>query len=227
MKVKSEREVAQSCPTLSMDCSLPGSSIRGIFQAGVLEWGAIAFSEQAPKDVKLPREPSASPTAGHTRAVLAWDGAPPSGGSKRRDPQPPNRPGQASTRTPPASGSDTPQRPRQGSVSGGQGSLDPSRLRQTLSRRAPPTLKDDTGPRQGEDHGPHHASPPSLGPPLLAQPQQREASVTSVSSRVSPSPSGQEESHHAPSKQLTVPTTQLRWPQASHFRCDKTSLMKH
>ena len=46
MKVKSEREVAQSCPTLSdpMDYSLPGSSIHGIFQAGVLEWGAIAFS---------------------------------------------------------------------------------------------------------------------------------------------------------------------------------------
>ena len=47
MKVKSESEVAQSCPTLSdpMDCSLPGSSIHGIFQAKVLEWGAIAFSE--------------------------------------------------------------------------------------------------------------------------------------------------------------------------------------
>ena len=44
MKVKSEREVTQSCPTLSMDCSLPGSSIHGIFQARVLEWGAIAFS---------------------------------------------------------------------------------------------------------------------------------------------------------------------------------------
>ena len=45
-KVKSESEVAQSCPTLSdpMDCSLPGSSILGIFQARVLEWGAIAFS---------------------------------------------------------------------------------------------------------------------------------------------------------------------------------------
>ena len=42
-----ESEVAQSCPTLrdSMDCSLPGSSIHGIFQARVLEWGAIAFSE--------------------------------------------------------------------------------------------------------------------------------------------------------------------------------------
>ena len=46
MKVKSESEVAQSCPTLSdpMDFSLPGSSIHGIFQARVLEWGAIAFS---------------------------------------------------------------------------------------------------------------------------------------------------------------------------------------
>ena len=46
MKVKSESEVAQSCPTPGdpMDCSLPGSSIHGIFQAGVLEWGAIAFS---------------------------------------------------------------------------------------------------------------------------------------------------------------------------------------
>ena len=46
MKVKSESEVAQSCPTLSdlMDCSLPGSSVHGIFQATVLEWGAIAFS---------------------------------------------------------------------------------------------------------------------------------------------------------------------------------------
>ena len=46
MKVKRESEVAQSCPTLSdpMDCSLPGSSVHGIFQARVLEWGAIAFS---------------------------------------------------------------------------------------------------------------------------------------------------------------------------------------
>ena len=44
-KVKNESEVAQLCPTLSdpMDCSLPGSSIHGIFQARVLEWGAIAF----------------------------------------------------------------------------------------------------------------------------------------------------------------------------------------
>ena len=46
MKVKSESEVAQSCPTLSnpMDCSPPGSSVNGTFQARVLEWGAIAFS---------------------------------------------------------------------------------------------------------------------------------------------------------------------------------------
>ena len=46
MKVKSESEVAQVCPTLSdpMDCSLPGFSVQGIFQARVLEQGAIAFS---------------------------------------------------------------------------------------------------------------------------------------------------------------------------------------
>ena len=46
MKVKSEKEVAQSCPTLSdpMDCSAPGSSIHGILQARALEWGAIAFT---------------------------------------------------------------------------------------------------------------------------------------------------------------------------------------
>ena len=47
MKVKSESEAAQACPTLSdpMDCSLPGSSIHGIFQPRVLEWGAVAFSK--------------------------------------------------------------------------------------------------------------------------------------------------------------------------------------
>ena len=47
MKVKSESEVAQLCLTLSdpMDCSLPGSSVHGIFQARVLAWGAIAFSD--------------------------------------------------------------------------------------------------------------------------------------------------------------------------------------
>ena len=46
MKVKSKSEVAQLCPTLSdpMDCNLPGSSVHGVFQARVLEWGAITFS---------------------------------------------------------------------------------------------------------------------------------------------------------------------------------------
>ena len=46
MKLKSESEVAQSCPTLPdpMDCGPPGSSVHGIFQVRVLEWGAIAFS---------------------------------------------------------------------------------------------------------------------------------------------------------------------------------------
>ena len=46
MKVKSESKVTESCPTLSdpMDCSLPGSSVHGIFQARVLEWDAVAFS---------------------------------------------------------------------------------------------------------------------------------------------------------------------------------------
>ena len=49
MKVKRESEVAQSCPTLRdpMDCSLPGSSVHGIFQARVGEWGAIAFSRHS------------------------------------------------------------------------------------------------------------------------------------------------------------------------------------
>ena len=49
MKVKSESEVTQSCSTLNnpMECSLPGSSGHGIFQARVLEWGAIAFSKKS------------------------------------------------------------------------------------------------------------------------------------------------------------------------------------
>ena len=52
MKVKSDSQVAQSCPTPSdpMDCSLPGSSVHGIFQARILEWGAIAFSAKPPKE---------------------------------------------------------------------------------------------------------------------------------------------------------------------------------
>ena len=54
MKVKSESEVVQLCLTLSnpMDCSLPGSSIHGIFQAKVLEWGAIAFSTKGSTTTK-------------------------------------------------------------------------------------------------------------------------------------------------------------------------------
>ena len=54
MKVKSESEVAQSCPTLRdpMDCSLPGSSVHGISQARVLEWVAIAFSEYIHIDIQ-------------------------------------------------------------------------------------------------------------------------------------------------------------------------------
>ena len=59
MKVKSESEDAQSCPTLSdpMDWSLPGSSIHGIFQARVLEWGAIAFSREClPTPIFFPGE---------------------------------------------------------------------------------------------------------------------------------------------------------------------------
>ena len=58
--MKSESEVAQSCPTLSdlMDCSLPGSSAHGIFQARVLEWVAIAFSNLdsilKSRDITLP-----------------------------------------------------------------------------------------------------------------------------------------------------------------------------
>ena len=63
MKVKSESEVAQSCPTPSdpMDCSPPGSSVHGIFQARVLEWGAIAFSKSllpSNKDKNKAKKPS-------------------------------------------------------------------------------------------------------------------------------------------------------------------------
>ena len=56
MKVKSESEVAQPYPTPSdpMDCSLAGSSVHGIFQARVLEWGAVAFSVLAIVYLKIP-----------------------------------------------------------------------------------------------------------------------------------------------------------------------------
>ena len=59
MKVKSENEVAQLCPTLSdpMDCSLPDSFIHGIFQARVLEWGAIASSERQPRNLQFTKAP--------------------------------------------------------------------------------------------------------------------------------------------------------------------------
>ena len=70
MKVKSESEVAQSCPAPSdpMDCSLPGSSTHEIFQARVLEWGAIAFSDNAgypgsiPASGIFPGEGNGNPT---------------------------------------------------------------------------------------------------------------------------------------------------------------------
>ena len=67
MKVKSEREVSQSCPTLSdpMDCSPPGSSIHGIFQARVLEWGAIAFSSSAAQSCPTLCDPMNHSTPGH------------------------------------------------------------------------------------------------------------------------------------------------------------------
>ena len=55
-KPESESEVAQLCPTLSdpMDCSLPGSSVHGIFQARILEWGAIAFSDSGLNRLQTP-----------------------------------------------------------------------------------------------------------------------------------------------------------------------------
>ena len=55
MEVKSESEVAQSCPTLSdpMDCSPPGSSVHGIFQARVLEWGAITVAMKETVSIML------------------------------------------------------------------------------------------------------------------------------------------------------------------------------
>ena len=83
--MKSGSEVAQSCPTLSnpMDCSLPGSSIHGIVQARVLEWGAIAFSYMGSSSLNLPtmqetwvqflgwEDPLEKEMATHSR-ILAW-----------------------------------------------------------------------------------------------------------------------------------------------------------
>ena len=58
--MKSESEVTQSCPTLCdpTDCSLPGFSVHGIFQARVLEWVAISFSRDLPNPGMEPRSPS-------------------------------------------------------------------------------------------------------------------------------------------------------------------------
>ena len=79
MEVKSESEVAQSCPTLRnpMGCSLSGSSVHGIFQARVLEWVAIAFSNQLPTQSYIPSHPhqlpSRSPPLSVTPEVLWLD----------------------------------------------------------------------------------------------------------------------------------------------------------
>ena len=79
-KVKSESEVAQSCPTLSdpMDCSLPGSSVHGIFQARVLEWGAIAFSNHWSRELEIgvvalpPRGPGAFQNQASLSSLPEW-----------------------------------------------------------------------------------------------------------------------------------------------------------
>ena len=66
VKGKSESEVTQSCPTLSnpIDCSLPGSSVHGIFQARVLEWGAITFSVTGHTQLQIKAPPSIQIKAG-------------------------------------------------------------------------------------------------------------------------------------------------------------------
>ena len=72
MKVKSESEVAQSCLTPSdpMDCSLPGSSVHGIFQARVLEWGAIAFSVSHFSCVQLCNPMDGSPPGSSVHGIF-------------------------------------------------------------------------------------------------------------------------------------------------------------
>ena len=82
MKVKSENEVAQLCPTLSnpMDCSPPGSSVRGIFQARVLEWGSIAFSDEVLITAKI--KFAKAPRDFQTR-ILQWVAISSSRGSSR------------------------------------------------------------------------------------------------------------------------------------------------
>ena len=75
MKVKSEREVAESCPIPSdpMDCSLPGSSVHGIFQARVLEWGAIAFSMTNLDSILKSRDTTLSAKVHLVKAMLFPD----------------------------------------------------------------------------------------------------------------------------------------------------------
>ena len=87
MKVKSESEVAQSCPTLRdpMDCSPSGSSIHGIFQARVVEWGAIAFSKGSPKVVLFQHHSDLRSPSSH----VLWAWQPLAGVSSC--PQPPRR----------------------------------------------------------------------------------------------------------------------------------------
>ena len=96
MKVKSESEVAQSCPTLSdpMDCSSPGSSVHGIFQARVLEWGAIAFSVKlcAKNPGSIFLIPQRFPAAAAAKSFQSCptlcdpiDGSPPSLGFSRQE----------------------------------------------------------------------------------------------------------------------------------------------
>ena len=72
--LESESEVAQSCPTLRdpMDCSLPGSSIHGIFQARVLEWDAIAFSDLVMREVKNKIGVSMEKVMAPHSSTLAW-----------------------------------------------------------------------------------------------------------------------------------------------------------
>ena len=76
MKVKSGSEVAQSCPTLCdpMDCSPPGSLVHGIFQARVLEWGAIAFSGWKPWEQAKASCPQVVRKEGHEKpgTLMAW-----------------------------------------------------------------------------------------------------------------------------------------------------------
>ena len=74
-KMNIEHEVAQSCPTLSdlMDCSLPDSSVHGIFQARVLEWGAIAFSKSdvRPRQVSKRRQTTSEPCSSKYHKMAA------------------------------------------------------------------------------------------------------------------------------------------------------------